>query len=128
MNKSRSVYFISAVIIIIAGLLSRHFTFIPLFVGDVLWAVMVYLLIRFLWIHRSIKFALISSLLFCYSIEISQLYTAPWIDALRHTLPGRLVLGQGFLWTDLICYTLGVGFAALADAIKPKLHKSFYAQ
>jgi ABC-type Fe3+-siderophore transport system permease subunit len=96
------------VITIIIGLLSRHFSFIPLFIGDILWALMVYFIVRFLFVRKPVKFIVTGSLLFCYLIEFSQLYKAPWINELRHTLFGRLVLGEGFLWSDLLCYTVGV--------------------
>ncbi len=48
------------------------------------------------------------SLFLAFLIEISQLYHAPWIDAIRQTTPGGLVLGFGFLWTDIVCYSVGV--------------------
>lgn len=40
-------------------------------------------------------------------VELSQLVQAPWLEALRRTLFGRLVLGAGFLWSDLVCYAAG---------------------
>ena len=107
--KSRIQYLILIIFTIIIGLLSRHFSFIPLFIGDVLWATMVYFIVRFLFINTTIKRVTIVALIFCYSIEFSQLYKAPWIDSLRHTLFGRLVLGDTFLWSDLLSYTVGVG-------------------
>jgi len=49
-------------------------------------------------------------------IEVSQLYQAPWINAVRATRVGALALGQGFLWSDVLCYALGVTLAVLVDA------------
>ena len=40
---------------------------------------------------------------------------APWLDALRATLFGRLVLGQGFLWSDLVCYAAGIAIGVVAE-------------
>lgn len=57
-----------------------------------------------------------------YSVatELSQLYHAPWIDGLRATRLGGLVLGFGFLWSDLIAHAAGVlGAAVLARAVAP---------
>jgi hypothetical protein len=127
MRRSRLTYFILIIATIIIGLLSRHFKFIPLFIGDILWALMVYFIVRFLFINKASKFVIIASLLFCYAIEFSQLYKAPWINELRHTIFGKLVLGEGFLWSDLLCYTVGVGIGVLLDlyAIKKKIHTSF---
>ena len=50
-------------------------------------------------------------------IEISQLYHAPWIDSIRATTLGGLILGFGFLWSDLICYTVGIVIGAIIDKI-----------
>ena len=41
------------------------------------------------------------------AVEVSQLYQADWINALRHTRVGGLILGYGFKWSDLLCYTAG---------------------
>ncbi|WP_459640848.1 ribosomal maturation YjgA family protein [Flavobacterium sp. CGRL2] len=57
------------------------------------------------------------SLLICYSIEFLQLYQAEWIVELRKTLFGRYVLGQGFLWTDILAYTFGIAYAFLVEKI-----------
>jgi len=108
MLRKRILYFGLIIFTIIIGLLSRHFTAIPLFIGDILWATMVYFIVRFLFISKKIKFVVLISLLFCYTIEFSQLYKAPWIDNLRRTLFGRLVLGETFLWGDLLSYTVGI--------------------
>lgn len=97
------------------GLLSRKFTVIPLWIGDVLWATMVYFIFRFIFMRMPISRIAIISLAFCYAIEFIQLYKASWINNLRHTLFGRLVLGEGFLWGDLVCYTIGILIAMLLD-------------
>ncbi|HWZ02756.1 MAG TPA: DUF2809 domain-containing protein, partial [Mucilaginibacter sp.] len=97
MRNSRFKYLILIIITIILGLLSRHIVGIPLFIGDILWATMIYFGFRFLFIKKPIKFIVIASLLFCYAIEFSQLYQAPWINNIRHTVIGGLILGEVFL-------------------------------
>ena len=67
----------------------------------------------------TIKIAALA-LAFCFVIEISQLYHAPWIDAIRHTTLGGLVLGFGFLWSDLACYSVGVGVGLVAERLMSK--------
>ena len=121
--KLRFTYFILIVATIIIGLLSRHYPVIPLFIGDVLWALMVYFIMRFLFINTSITRIVIYSLLFCYAIEFSQLYKAPWINSLRHTLFGRLVLGDTFLWGDLLSYTAGIAIGILINLLINKRAK-----
>jgi len=113
--KIRLTWFILVIITIILGLLSRHIGGIPLFIGDILWATMIYFGFRFLFIKKSIKFIVIASLLFCYAIEFSQLYQAPWINNIRHTVIGGLILGEVFLWGDMLSYTVGVAIGVLVE-------------
>jgi hypothetical protein len=115
MHKRRIIYIILVTLVIIAGLLSRRMAFVPLWVGDTLWALMVYLMVRVVWIKAPVKQVTVVSLLFCFAIECSQLYQAPWINQVRQTLPGKLILGQGFLWGDLLAYTLGIAIGAIAE-------------
>jgi hypothetical protein len=83
--------------------------------GDALWAVMIFWLAAlFRRSDTTLRLAL-AALLVSLAVELSQLAHAPWIDALRATRGGALVLGQGFLWSDLACYSLGIALAALLD-------------
>ncbi|TKC59160.1 DUF2809 domain-containing protein [Pedobacter hiemivivus] len=108
LKSQRIIYVLLVIVVIALGILSRKITVIPLIVGDILYAVMMFLLIKFLLIQlRYWKVALIS-LSICYFIEISQLYHAPWINQIRNTTIGALVLGHGFLWSDMIAYTVGI--------------------
>lgn len=63
------------------------------------------------------KVACVLALVFSYLIEISQLYHAPWIDAIRATALGGLVLGFCFLWSDILCYTVGVLLGIIVDGL-----------
>ena len=125
MLKSRIYWFIVICITVDLGLASRYFKVVPLFVGDILWATMVYFIVRFLFINKPIRFIVISSLLFSYAIETLQLYKAPWIDDLRPTVFGRLVLGSTFNWGDMISYTVGVGLAVVIELFIIKKRLSF---
>jgi len=121
MHKTRTTYLALITATIITGLLSRHINGVPLFIGDILWALMVYFMARFIFINNTTKLAVIASLLFSYSIEFSQLYQAPWINNIRHIVIGGLVLGQTFLWIDMLCYAVGIGFGVLVELfIKPR--------
>jgi uncharacterized membrane protein YfhO len=115
MIKARLNYLIAVIFVIIAGLLSRKIDAIPQWIGDLLWALMVYLMVSALWLKAPVQKKVIISLLFCFGIEFSQMYQADWINRLRQTLPGRLILGQGFLWGDLLAYTLGVCLGVLIE-------------
>ena len=85
------------------------------YLGDALYALMFFFIIGFVFPKFStIKVALIA-LSFCFAIEISQFYHAEWIDTIRQTRIGGLVLGFGFLWSDLLSYTFGVITGALLE-------------
>lgn len=103
------------IVIIFLGIISRKTDFIPLYFGDLLYAVMIYLLIRILLIKTKPIHIAIFSLVVCCSTEMFQLYQAEWIIAVRKTLFGRYVLGQGFLWTDLLAYTIGVAIVFIIE-------------
>lgn len=83
--------------------------------GDALWAVMIYFGVRALWPQGGRRLAALIGLLFCYAIEASQLLQLDWLNAIRSTTLGALVLGRGFLVVDLFRYTAGIGLAYLLD-------------
>lgn len=119
--RSRAVYAALVALTVLLGLASRQFratlpTVVGDYAGDTLWAAMVFFLAAALWPSTSIGRLAAGALAFAVAIEMSQLYHAPWIDAIRATRAGALVLGFGFLWSDLLCYAVGVALAALSDA------------
>jgi hypothetical protein len=97
------------------GILSRKIEGIPTFFGDTLYAVMVYFGMRMLFINNSFAKTITLALIFCFGIEFLQLYRAEWMLAIRRTTLGHYALGQGFLWSDLGYYTLGIVIAFLID-------------
>jgi glycopeptide antibiotics resistance protein len=56
--------------------------------GDVIWAVMIYFMAGFLFHRSSVKKVALIAILFCYFIEVTQLYHATWIDNIRQTTLG----------------------------------------
>jgi predicted neutral ceramidase superfamily lipid hydrolase len=115
MKKLKIKYLISVISFITLGILSRKITGIPLFIGDMLYAVLIYFGFRFLIIKSKKSTSLLLSLLFCFGIEILQLVQIDWLIAIRKTTLGHYILGQGFLWSDLICYVIGTLLAFLID-------------
>ncbi len=109
-NRNRIQYFLLILFIIAIGLFSRT-KFIPSiiypYLGDYLYCLMFYVLFGVLFPKKEpISIALLSIGL-CFFIEILQLYKADWILAIRSYRLGGLILGHGFLWSDLLSYTLG---------------------
>lgn len=121
-KRNRVVYALFTIVVIILGLSSRKFAFalphlLNDYLGDALWALMIFTGFGFLFPKIESKKLVFISLIFCYGIEMSQLYHAEWIDSIRATTLGGLVLGYGFLWSDLVAYTIGVGVGVLCEVI-----------
>lgn len=89
---------------------------IPLFIGDFLYATLVYFGLRFLFINPKKEVIAIISLLLCFSIELSQLIKGvEWLNIIRKTQLGHYVLGEGFLWSDIIAYIFGIVISYFID-------------
>lgn len=54
---------------------------------------------------------------FAWTVEFSQLHQAPWLDAIRATVAGKLVLGNAFHWVDLAAYLMGIALGVLAERV-----------
>ena len=115
MKSNRLNYFILILLVMILGIVSRKISNIPLFIGDVLYAVLIYFGFRFLIVKSEKSTSLLFSLLFCFGIEFLQLVQIDWLIAIRKTTLGHYILGQGFLWLDLLCYVIGTLLAFLID-------------
>ena len=114
-KTNRLNYFFITITVLVLGLLSRKIEGIPSYFGDALYAILIYFGFRFVFINLSLKKNTAFALLFCFCIEFQQLYHASWIVNLRNTFLGHSILGQGFLWSDLLCYTIGVFVAFALD-------------
>lgn len=107
--RNKLLYSLLGIIVLIPlGLLSRRVNALPDETGDALWAMMVFCFWRILLVNRPLKVVALVALAHAYLVEFSQLLTFPWLVSFRNTFVGHMLLGQGFLWTDLIAYTLGV--------------------
>ena len=116
--KNNRLYYLSALTTtLILGILSRKINDIPVFFGDVLYAVLIYFGFRFIFIDFKKATSLLLSLLFCFSIEILQLVQIDWLIAIRKTTLGHYILGEGFLWIDLLCYIVGTLMAYYLDKL-----------
>ena len=110
MTRNRKIYFLSIVVTITIGLVSRTefiSSFITDYFGDYLYAVLFFLIFGFLFIKVQPYKIFILTLLFCCGIEFLQLYQADWINFIRSYKASRLILGNNFQWNDIISYTFG---------------------
>ena len=118
--RSRLLYTLLVGLTIILGLASRKFSFLlPAWLaknaGDVLYAVMAFWLVGFLLPRLSTLRAALAAGLFCLGIELLKFVQSAWLVVARHSRAGALVFGSGFHWSNLVCYTLGVAAAAIAE-------------
>jgi glycopeptide antibiotics resistance protein len=115
------LYSVVTVSIMMLGLLSRQFSdelpFIRNYIGDVLWAMMVFFGLALMVNKQPTNVITILAGLVSFGIETSQLYHAPWIDSLRATRLGGLMLGFSFVWSDLLCYSLGILISSVLDRL-----------
>ena len=114
------MYLAAVVTVVALGLASRRFrsslpAFLGDYAGDTLWALMVFLGLGLLFPKASTLRLAGLALLVAYLDELSQLYHAPWIEAIRRAPLGGLILGYQFVWSDLACYTAGVVMGAAAE-------------
>lgn len=114
------LYLMCAFIVMALGLASRRYsawlpTLLSEYAGDTLWALLVFLGISALRPDARLPLRGAAALGIAFLVELSQLYHAPWIDGLRATKIGGLIMGFGFLWTDLVCYAVGVGIGLSLD-------------
>lgn len=117
----RWIYLAVTFVIILAGLASRKYgnalpEFIAEYIGDTLWAAMVYWGLRFLFPSASIL-KVAGNLLTVFLLHRNQpIIPGRLANAIRNTTLGALVFGHGFLWSDMICYTVGVMLSATVDS------------
>ncbi|MDD6016134.1 MAG: DUF2809 domain-containing protein [Prevotellaceae bacterium] len=99
---------IGIIVLIPLGLYSRHLKWIPEETGDALWAMMVFCLWRIILVKQSLRSVAIISLTHSFLVEFSQILRWSWLVSFRSTFIGHMMLGQGFLWTDLLAYLIGI--------------------
>jgi hypothetical protein len=121
-QRSRPVYVLLVLAVIAAGLASRRYPFLlpaalGKYPGDALWALMVLLLCGLAKPGWSVGRVAVAALATSFAVEFSQLYQADWINAIRHTTLGHLVLGSTFSAPDLLAYTVGVVIGAVAELL-----------
>lgn len=111
LRTPRVAWMSAAVLTIAAGLASRGplSPWLPSAAGDTLYATLIYCLAGVCFPTWTPVRRGGSALLFCVAIEISQAFHPPWLDALRAHRLAALVLGRGFLWSDLGWYAVGTG-------------------
>ena len=113
----RVFYIIAIALLIVLGLSSRKVTFLSDEIGDGLWSMALFCFLRFIFVNRKLKDIAIATLILSYLVEFSQLIRWEWLVAIRSTFIGHMLLGQGFVWWDLLAYSIGVIVIYLAARV-----------
>jgi hypothetical protein len=108
---------LACALLIIIGLCVRHYSFW----GDFTWACFIFCFVRLTFHRLASAFVLSISLLFCYAIEISQIFHPKWLVTLREDRYAQLVLGHGtFSWQDILAYSAALLLCAFLTKTKLK--------
>lgn len=107
-------------VVVVFGLPARMFqdqlpAWYTLYFGDYLWAMLLFFIFALTLRTKSTFKVAVITLLFTYLIETSQLFHPGWLEYLRSIKLFALVLGHGFLWSDIAAYTLGIFTGALLE-------------
>ena len=121
-QRNRPCYALLVGLVIGTGLLWRSgllplSSFLTKYGGDALWALMVFLGFGFVFRRRSTAWIGLSAVGFAWAVEFLQLYHAHWIEVIRATRLGHLVLGTAFNSPDLISYVIGIALGVLAEGV-----------
>jgi hypothetical protein len=129
MYKRNRILYIAIIILVTAlGLYTRKIKdsmpeFFNLYLGDILWALMIFMIVAFIFRNMITSKVALIGLIFCYLVELSQLYHAEWIDNIRKMTLGGLVLGYVFSWKDLIAYAIGISIGIIVESIGCKVFR-----
>ncbi len=118
--RNRAAVLSLLVVVIGLGLASRTFDqslpgFVVANAGDALWTIAAYLTLAVLFPTWAPLRLGLAALGISFAVECSQLLDWTFLNAIRKTIPGRLLLGSGFLWADLLRYFAGAAVATTLD-------------
>ena len=126
-RRSRIVYAAAVLVVIAPGLWSRSESAglpwaVAKYAGDALWGVVVFLGVGLVLPGLPTRAGVGLAAAFACAVEASQLVHAPWLDAVRGTRLGGLVLGTPaatFAWGDIAAYLAGIAAGAVAERRVP---------
>jgi len=106
-NRRTIAYLILLAAVIPLGLGSRMVAWIPEQTGDALWTMALFCVLRLMLPKTDVRTVAVSSFVLSVLDELSQLIRFEWLDQIRATTIGHLLLGQGFDPLDIAAYAIG---------------------
>lgn len=83
--------------------------------GSALWAVMIYWVLRLVWIKRSAAVLALAAGTIATLVELTRLYHWAWLDAFRASLAGAILLGRYFSIHNIVAYWVAIAVGASMD-------------
>lgn len=110
-SRYRIALLVSIVAIVPLGYVVRFYGFAPEWLNDafgsIAYEIFWILFVALLFPQASPLWTAVGVCIATCGIEFLQLWQAPFLQAMRATLPGRLVLGNAFTWSDFPSYFIG---------------------
>lgn len=125
MFKFNLKYFALAVLLFITEVLIAlymHDAFIRPYGGDVLVGILIYCCVKS-FLNTPVMQTALTVLAFCYAIEIGQYFHYVELLGLQNSKLARIVMGVGFSWMDMLCYTAGMLIVLLTERIAHSVEK-----
>lgn len=122
-----SSYFVLFTLLLTVELLigtCMHDAFFRPYGGDFLVVLLLYCLIRS-FINIPVVKSAIGTLIFSYTVEISQYFHLVKLLGMQHSRLALLILGNSFSFSDLLCYTLGILLVLIIEKIRTNQKFSF---
>lgn len=119
-RRHRGLLCVVLVLVVALGLATRRYgsalpTPLSLYGGDTLWAAAVFVSLALLRPAARRWQLAVGAALFSLAVELSQLAHPAWLETLRGWPAAGLLIGYGFVWSDLACYALGIVLALVVD-------------
>jgi len=124
-NRNRVLAALIIALVIPVGLLARSHRadanwatlsgFLATYLGDTLWPVMFYFMGRLLLPKASTRTLIAVTLGITLTLEFGQLWKPPTLQWMRQQPLIGFILGNQFIWTDVLCCTAGTAFAFFVD-------------
>lgn len=119
-------FLLTAILFIIEVLIALyiHDAIIRPYGGDFLVVILIYCFVKTFFNWPVIKTAL-GTLIFSYLVEIGQYFHLVNVLGLERFKLARIVIGVGFSFIDLLCYTMGIILVVIVERLLSKKYEAF---
>jgi hypothetical protein len=98
--------------------------FIRPYVGDFLVVILIYCFVRS-FIQAPVVPVALAVLIFSYVVETLQYFNFVKLIGLGHSRIANIIIGNYFTWSDILSYTLGIGFTILLEKVLTTRHNQY---